>query len=199
MPLFSDRAFSSTLSCAFRWLNCRVVLLRVLIWVCMGFRVRKNAASLKRPHAPVSRGEPDPFRVWKNAILDAYAGAWISLWEVAKVQPGTGSRLVDMLTREERFVRDVGPSNTLERFDTALAVRGTGRQTVAGREQRAPVTAPPAAAVTISGRSPPRVVASTLPQAPLQSWIVRPAHALVRTVVLSQFNEARAAMTRAGR
>jgi hypothetical protein len=68
------------------------------------------------------RLERRPMAENDRTLLDAYASAWISLWEVAEVQPGTGSRLVDVLTREERFVRDVGSSNTLERFDTVLAM-----------------------------------------------------------------------------
>jgi len=55
-------------------------------------------------------------------LLHAYDAAWVSFWEVADVEPGTGSRLIDVLTREERFVHDVRSSSTLERFDTILAI-----------------------------------------------------------------------------
>jgi len=55
-------------------------------------------------------------------LIDAYDSAWMSLWEVADVEPGTGSRLIDVLTREERFVHDVRSSSTLQRFDTMLAI-----------------------------------------------------------------------------
>jgi len=57
-----------------------------------------------------------------DLILEAYHDAWISIWEVAEVVPGTGSRLVDLLTREERFVHDVSSASTLQRFDTLLAI-----------------------------------------------------------------------------
>ncbi|MGQ0814826.1 MAG: hypothetical protein ACT4O1_10225, partial [Gemmatimonadota bacterium] len=55
-------------------------------------------------------------------LLQAYDAAWVSLWEVAEVTSGTGSRLIDVLTREERFVHDMRTSNTLQRFDTILAI-----------------------------------------------------------------------------
>lgn len=55
-------------------------------------------------------------------LLEAYDEAWVSLWEVAEVEPGTGSRIRDVLSGEERFVRDVRTSSTLQRFDTLLAI-----------------------------------------------------------------------------
>ncbi|MGQ0539509.1 MAG: YecA family protein [Gemmatimonadaceae bacterium] len=58
----------------------------------------------------------------EQRLLDAYNAAWVSLWEVAEVTPGVGSRLTDVLTREERFVRDVSSTSTLQRFDTLLAI-----------------------------------------------------------------------------
>jgi len=57
-----------------------------------------------------------------QVILDAYANAWLSVWEVAEVQPGTGLRMVDLLTSEERFVRDVRTSDLLERRNAVLAI-----------------------------------------------------------------------------
>jgi hypothetical protein len=55
-------------------------------------------------------------------LLDAYEAAWVSLWEATEVEPGTGSRLRDVLTGEERFVRDIRSSSSLQRFDTLLAI-----------------------------------------------------------------------------
>lgn len=55
-------------------------------------------------------------------LLDAYDAAWVSIWEVAEVEAGVGSRLTDVLTREQRFVHDVRSSSTLRRFDTVLAI-----------------------------------------------------------------------------
>ena len=55
-------------------------------------------------------------------LLDAYRASWLSIWEVSDVQPGAGSTLTDMLTREQRFARDVSSSRTLGRFDTLLAI-----------------------------------------------------------------------------
>ena len=57
-----------------------------------------------------------------SLLLAAYRDAWMSIWEVEEVEPGVGSRLRDVLTREERFVLDVRSSSTLERFDTMLAI-----------------------------------------------------------------------------
>ncbi len=58
----------------------------------------------------------------EELLLDAYDAAWVSLWEVAEVEPGVGSRVTDVLTTEERFVLDVSSSRTLRRFDTLLAI-----------------------------------------------------------------------------
>lgn len=55
-------------------------------------------------------------------VLQGYANAWLSLWEVEEVLPQVGSRLRDVLTREERFVRDLRSTATLARFDTVLAI-----------------------------------------------------------------------------
>src|SRR6266550_3394654 len=54
-------------------------------------------------------------------LLDAYAASWLSIWEVSDVEPGVGTTLVDLLTRQERFVQDVRSSETLERLDALLA------------------------------------------------------------------------------
>jgi hypothetical protein len=54
-------------------------------------------------------------------LLDAYTQSWLSIWEVASIEPGVGVKLVDQLTREERFVLDVASSETLQPFDTLLA------------------------------------------------------------------------------
>jgi hypothetical protein len=58
----------------------------------------------------------------ESLLLEAYGIAWVSIWEVAEVQPGIGSRLTDVLTREERFVYDIRSSSTLRRFDSVLAI-----------------------------------------------------------------------------
>jgi hypothetical protein len=58
----------------------------------------------------------------ESLLLEAYGTAWVSIWEVAEVRPGIGSRLTDVLTREERFVYDVRSSSTLRRFDSVLAI-----------------------------------------------------------------------------
>ena len=62
------------------------------------------------------RIEPDDL-----LLLDAYDSAWMSIWEVAEVEKGRGSRLTDVLTGQQRFIEDVSSTATLERFDTLLA------------------------------------------------------------------------------
>jgi hypothetical protein len=58
----------------------------------------------------------------QNLVLNAYANAWVSIWEVQEVRRGTGTRLRDILTNEERLVYDVSSAETLRRFDSALAI-----------------------------------------------------------------------------
>lgn len=58
----------------------------------------------------------------EQLLLDAYQDAWLSTWEVSDIERGIGSRLTDLLTREERFVLDASSSAMLERFDTVLGI-----------------------------------------------------------------------------
>jgi hypothetical protein len=55
-------------------------------------------------------------------LLDAYAQAWVSIWEVASVEPGVGSHMRDLLTGEERFAHDVSSTAMLRPFDCMLAI-----------------------------------------------------------------------------
>jgi hypothetical protein len=57
----------------------------------------------------------------ERLLLDAYGGAWLSMWEVSRVDRGVGVALVDRLTHEERFAFDVSASSTLDIHDTMLA------------------------------------------------------------------------------
>lgn len=54
-------------------------------------------------------------------LLDAYASMWLSIWEVTDVERGVGSSLVDLLTREERFVYDASSTAMLQPNDAVLA------------------------------------------------------------------------------
>lgn len=60
--------------------------------------------------------------VEQRVLLDAYANAWLSLWEVTRVERGVGAELVDQLTREVRFAHDVSASGSLGVHDTLLAI-----------------------------------------------------------------------------
>ena len=55
-------------------------------------------------------------------LLDAYDASWLSIWEVTEVQPGVGTLLTDLLTRQQRFAHDVQSSKSLAQFDVLLAV-----------------------------------------------------------------------------
>ncbi|MEO7083684.1 MAG: SEC-C domain-containing protein [Gemmatimonadaceae bacterium] len=57
----------------------------------------------------------------QHVVLEAHAASWLSVWEVAEVQRGVGTKLVDLLTGEERFTYDVSSSQTLQPFDALLA------------------------------------------------------------------------------
>jgi hypothetical protein len=59
---------------------------------------------------------PEPERAW----IEAQLGAWLSVWEVLEVEPGTGLRARDLLTGEERFVREVMGSRMLTVRDGVL-------------------------------------------------------------------------------
>jgi hypothetical protein len=58
----------------------------------------------------------------ERVLLDAYAKTWLSLWEVKSVERGVGVALLDLLTRQERFVYDVSSSSTLHVHDLMLAM-----------------------------------------------------------------------------
>lgn len=57
----------------------------------------------------------------KRAFLNANTRAWLSVWDVTRVEPGRGVEVADLLTRETRRVRVVGASQTLTPRDTILA------------------------------------------------------------------------------
>ena len=58
----------------------------------------------------------------QRVVLRAYANAWLSIWEVTRVERGVGTALADQLTREERFAHDVSSSGTLDLHDALLAI-----------------------------------------------------------------------------
>jgi hypothetical protein len=90
----------------------------ILLWLTQ-YRVDSTGLTLvetwrRHQHSPVSKDE--------QLILDAFANAWLSVWEIAEVQPGTGVKMVDLLTLEERFVCDVRLSQVMEKFCAMLAL-----------------------------------------------------------------------------
>ena len=57
----------------------------------------------------------------QRAFLNANTRAWLSVWDVTRVEPGRGVEVADLLTRETRRVREVSASRTLTPRDTILA------------------------------------------------------------------------------
>ena len=73
----------------------------VMPWFLFHFPVEGRPvveAFLKEKRRTLSRVE----RAW----LKAQRRAWISIWEVTRLEPGLGFTAVDLFTRQERFVRD---------------------------------------------------------------------------------------------
>lgn len=57
----------------------------------------------------------------ERSWLEAQCEAWLSIWEVVTVESGHGLRCRDLLTHEERDVRDETASKSLKRGDVFLA------------------------------------------------------------------------------
>ena len=71
--------------------------------------------------------------------LAAQLAAWLSIWEVTEVEPGTGVHVSDLLSGETRFVLERTASRMLTRRDTVLAriVDHAGSSTFCGLASRA--------------------------------------------------------------
>jgi len=88
----------------------------------------------------------------QQTVLDAYADAWLSIWEVTRVERGVGTALLDRLTGIERFAQDVSSSSTLDLHDTMLAiVLDLGGVSFFGGAHPQPL--PPFAAETVLGHA----------------------------------------------
>ena len=66
------------------------------------------------------RSPPRPLSSEERAWLDAQEAAWLSVWEVVAVDPGTSLTLRDLLSGEERFVHESEGSKTLVFRDAVL-------------------------------------------------------------------------------
>ncbi|HRE91973.1 MAG TPA: DUF2384 domain-containing protein, partial [Myxococcota bacterium] len=64
------------------------------------------------PIAELRRLRPENFDARVEAILAAQAVAWNGLWEVIAITRGQGFTARDLLTHEERFIRDVAASRS---------------------------------------------------------------------------------------
>ena len=64
------------------------------------------------PIAELRRLRPEIFDARVEAILAAQAVAWNGLWEVIAITRGQGFTARDLLTHEERFIRDVAASRS---------------------------------------------------------------------------------------
>ena len=78
-----------------------------------------------------SRAQGHRLSLEERDWLAAQLGAWLSIWEVTEVEPGTGVQVTDLLSGETRFVLERTASRTLTRRDTVLAriVDHAGRST----------------------------------------------------------------------
>ena len=56
-----------------------------------------------------------------RAWIASQLAAWLSIWEVAEVEPGVGVHMTDLLSGETRYVRERSGSRTLVRRDAVLA------------------------------------------------------------------------------
>lgn len=74
------------------------------------------------PIAELRRLRPEVFEARVEAILAAQAVAWNGLWAVIAITRGQGFSARDLLTHEERFVRDVAASRSV-RERTVLCAR----------------------------------------------------------------------------
>jgi hypothetical protein len=83
--------------------------------------------------------------------LAAQERAWLSVWEVRTVDPGSGITATDLLSGEERQVHEVNGSRTLVPRDAVLArvVEHAGEAVFCGSHPR---PLPPSAVVTIVRR-----------------------------------------------
>ena len=57
----------------------------------------------------------------ERRAIDTHGAAYLSLWEVRRIEPGVGMELFDLLTRQTRFVHDVAASRTMEVWTVILA------------------------------------------------------------------------------
>lgn len=53
-------------------------------------------------------------------VLDAQIRTWLSIWEVQRVDPGTGVHVSDLLTGDQRFVHEISGSRSMSARDTLL-------------------------------------------------------------------------------
>jgi hypothetical protein len=85
----------------------------------------------------------------ERACLEAQRAAWLSVWEVSEVEPGTSVTLRDLFTGETRSVPERTASRTLVLHDAVLArvVDGDGASLICGMYPRA--LAPSAAAEVV--------------------------------------------------
>jgi hypothetical protein len=115
-------------------------------WAVYGFHV-EGRPIVAWYLAERGRHLPAAARDW----LTAQQQAWLSVWEVLAVDPGTGITVKDLLSGEERQVHEVSGSRTLARRDAVLArvVEHAGDSVFCGSHPR-PLS--PAAAATVVRR-----------------------------------------------
>jgi hypothetical protein len=117
LAAFAQRRFGAGwLMFAADFLDASEAMQLAMPWSVFHFRVRGETVAswfLRERGSRLSRAE----RTW----LDAQCAAWLSVWEVLEVEPGASLALRDLLTGEERRVREVSGSRSLVARDAVLA------------------------------------------------------------------------------
>ena len=79
------------------------------------------AASGDRSLAQIFREEhTSPLPTELRNVLDAQLSAWLTVWDVRRVERGVGVEVTDLLSGEERFVHEISGSTTLSARDVLL-------------------------------------------------------------------------------
>src|SRR5262249_11378402 len=114
---FALRRFGEAgLQAADAFLDARQAMQLAAPWSIYGHEVQGRSVAQWYLAERGSRLHPSE-RAW----LEQQCKAWLSLWEVTGVEPGTGLELRDLLSKEMRRVREVKGSRILVRRDVILA------------------------------------------------------------------------------
>jgi SEC-C motif len=147
MMRYGDRRFGNVVSRAAKDFRDPDTTLQLFCpWAVYGLHV-EGRPIVAWYLAERGRQLPTSARDW----LASQQRAWLSVWEVLAVEPGTGITVRDLLSGEERQVHEVSGSRTLVRRDAVLArmVEHAGEAVFCGSHPR---PLPPGAAASVVRR-----------------------------------------------